>query len=123
MLEDITQRLQRYLFTLVISNVLIALCAWAFFAWMGIEQPALWGELTGLFHVVPYIGTTVVAVASMVNRLPCGLPGLPGVSLRRLAHAGVVRVAGGSRADRRFVVPAATPAGEHPQCKRGQQAQ
>ncbi len=65
-LEDISHRLQRYLFTLVISNALIALCAWGFFAWMGVEQPALWGALTGLFHVVPYVGTTVVAVASMV---------------------------------------------------------
>jgi len=65
-LEDISHRLQRYLFTLLISNALIALCAWGYFHWMGIQQPALWGALTGLFHVVPYIGTALVAVAAMV---------------------------------------------------------
>ena len=90
-LEDITQRLQRYLFTLVISNVLIALCAWGFFAWMGVEQPALWGALAGLFHVVPYIGTTVVAVASMV----IGMAQFGSVGPALALGAGTVIIAGG----------------------------
>ncbi len=90
-LEDISQRLQRYLFTLVLSNMLIALCAWGYFHLMGIEQPALWGAMTGLFHVVPYIGTTLIAVALVVIGLAQFGDAVPAIAL----GVGTVIIAGG----------------------------
>jgi len=68
-LREVNVRLGRYLVNLVLSNLLIAVLVWAWLAWFGVSQAPLWGVLAGLLHVVPYVGTTLIALLTGVIAL------------------------------------------------------
>jgi predicted PurR-regulated permease PerM len=63
-LDDINDSIQKYLFMLLSTNVLVGLLVWAAFAWMGLENAGAWAVAAGFLHVVPYIGPGVTAVAT-----------------------------------------------------------
>jgi predicted PurR-regulated permease PerM len=62
-LEEIDSQVQRYLFTTLVANALIALLIWLAFSALGMEHPGLWGLFAGVLHFIPYLGMLVVAVA------------------------------------------------------------
>jgi predicted PurR-regulated permease PerM len=68
-LEEVDGQIQRYLLVMLISNALIAVMTWLAFEMLGLEHPALWGVAAGVFHFIPYLGTTGVALASGVAGL------------------------------------------------------
>lgn len=63
-LDDINGSIQKYLFMLLSTNVLVAVLAWIAFRWIGLENAGAWAVASGLLHVVPYLGPGVTAVSA-----------------------------------------------------------
>jgi predicted PurR-regulated permease PerM len=59
--DDITARIQRFLLVRIATAALVALVTWLVLAWMGVEQPAVWGILAGAFNSIPYFGPILVS--------------------------------------------------------------
>ena len=64
MLEEIDTQIQRYLFSTVVSNVLVAAGTWLAFEALGVDQAPVWGVAAGVLHFVPYLGPLAIALAS-----------------------------------------------------------
>lgn len=62
-LDDINNSIQKYLFMLLVTNVLVAVLAWIAFRWIGLENAGAWAVASGLLHVIPYLGPGVTAAA------------------------------------------------------------
>ncbi len=62
-LDEINDSIQKYLFMLLATNVLVGLLAWIAFSWMGLENAGAWAVASGLLHVIPYLGPGVTAAA------------------------------------------------------------
>lgn len=58
-LNEIDSQVQRYLWTLLAVNTLIALATWGALALLGLPNAGMWGALTGVLHVIPYAGAAV----------------------------------------------------------------
>jgi predicted PurR-regulated permease PerM len=63
-LNDINHSIQKYLFMMLTTNLLVALLTWAVFRWLGLENAGAWAAAAGLLHIVPYLGPAVAAVAT-----------------------------------------------------------
>ncbi len=63
-LDDINDSIQKYLFMLLLTNVLVAVLAWIAFRWIGLENAGAWAVASGLLHVIPYLGPGVTAAAT-----------------------------------------------------------
>jgi len=63
-LDDINDSIQKYLFMLLLTNVLVAVLAWITFRWIGLENAGAWAVASGLLHVIPYLGPGVTAAAT-----------------------------------------------------------
>jgi predicted PurR-regulated permease PerM len=62
-LEDINASVQRYMFMLLATNVLVGLLTWVVLRWIGLENAGAWAVAAGLLHVIPYFGPAVTAAA------------------------------------------------------------
>ena len=62
--DDINDSIQKYLFMLLLTNVLVGLLVWVAFAWIGLENAGAWAVAAGFLHVIPYLGPGVTAVAT-----------------------------------------------------------
>jgi predicted PurR-regulated permease PerM len=62
-LGDINASIQRYMFMLLATNVLVGLLTWIVLRWIGLENAGAWGVAAGLLHVIPYFGPAVTATA------------------------------------------------------------
>ena len=63
-LEEIDEQVRRFLFSTIISNVLLAIATWLAFAALDVESALVWGVAAGVLHFVPYLGPLAVALAS-----------------------------------------------------------
>jgi len=63
-LDDINGSIQKYMFMLLTTNVLVALLTWIAFRWIGLENAGAWAVAAGLLHIVPYLGPGVTAAAT-----------------------------------------------------------
>jgi predicted PurR-regulated permease PerM len=63
-LDDINESIQRYMFMLFLTSLLVTLLSWIAFAWIGLENAGAWAVAAGLLHVIPYFGPVVTAGAS-----------------------------------------------------------
>ena len=61
-IDDINDSIQKYLFMLLVTNVLVGLLAWAAFASIGLENAGAWAVASGLLHVIPFLGPGVTAI-------------------------------------------------------------
>ncbi len=61
-LEDINESIQRYLFMLLVTNLLVGLLTWVALSAIGLENAGAWAVAAGLLHLVPYLGPLVTAV-------------------------------------------------------------
>lgn len=64
MLEEIDTQIQRYLFSTLLSNALVAGGTWLAFEALGVDQAPVWGVAAGVLHFVPYLGPLAIALAS-----------------------------------------------------------
>jgi len=63
LLDDINDSIQKYLFMLLVTNVLVAILAWIALRVIGLENAGAWAVASGLLHVIPYLGPGVTAAA------------------------------------------------------------
>jgi len=66
MLDEIDLQIRRYLLVMLISNSLVGLGTWLVFKMAGVEYAGLWGLMAAVLHTVPYFGSALVAVGSLV---------------------------------------------------------
>jgi predicted PurR-regulated permease PerM len=62
LLNEIDNQIQTYMMTLLVANVLIALVTWGALSALGVGNAGLWGAVTGILHVIPYVGTIAAAL-------------------------------------------------------------
>jgi predicted PurR-regulated permease PerM len=62
-LDDINESIQRYMFMLLATNVLVGLLTWIALHWIGLENAGAWAVAAGLLHLIPYFGPAVTAAA------------------------------------------------------------
>lgn len=63
-LEDINNSIQRYMFMLLVTNVMVGILMWIAFRLLGLENAGAWAVAAGFLHVVPYFGPAATAVAT-----------------------------------------------------------
>lgn len=63
-LDDINTSIQKYMFMLLITNILLGLVTWGALHWIGLENAGAWAVAAGLLHVIPYFGSLIAAVAT-----------------------------------------------------------
>jgi len=63
LLNEIDGQVQRYMMTLLATNVLIALVTWGGLALLHLPNAGMWGVVTGILHFIPYAGTLIAAAA------------------------------------------------------------
>ena len=67
--DDATQRISRYLRTQFLVNFGFAAWISAGLFLVGVPSPVLWGVVTGIFRLVPYIGVFIAAAMPLVLSL------------------------------------------------------
>ena len=63
-LDDINGSIQKYMFMLLTTNLLVALLTWLAFRWIGVENAGAWAVAAGLLHIVPYLGPAVTGAVT-----------------------------------------------------------
>ena len=63
-LDDINSSIQKYMLMLLTTNLLIASLSWIGFRWIGLDNAGAWGAVTGVLHIVPYVGPVIAAAAA-----------------------------------------------------------
>lgn len=63
-LNDINHSIQKYMFMLLVTNLLLGLLSWIAFNLIGLENAGAWAVAAGMLHVIPYIGPLFTAVAT-----------------------------------------------------------
>jgi len=63
-LNDINDSIQKYMFMLLMTNLLLGLLTWIAFRWIGLENAGAWAVAAGLLHVIPYVGPILTAAAT-----------------------------------------------------------
>ena len=63
-LEDINSSIQRYMFMLLVTNVLLALLMWIALRAIGLENAGAWAIVAGLLHIMPYFGPLLITSAT-----------------------------------------------------------
>lgn len=61
LLDDINASIQRFMFMLLATNVLVGLLTWAALRGIGLDNAGAWAVAAGLLHVIPYFGPAVTA--------------------------------------------------------------
>ncbi len=63
-LQEVDIQIQRYLFAIMGSNILVAIGTWLAFEALGMEQAGVWGVIGGVLHFIPYLGPVMFAILS-----------------------------------------------------------
>ena len=78
-LDDINHSIQKYMFMLLVTNVLLGLLTWVALHWMGLENAGAWAVAAALLHLIPYAGSALtagilgMAAFMQFDSLPMGL--------------------------------------------------
>src|SRR5690606_7654781 len=62
--DDINTSIQKYMFMLLITNILLGLVTWGVLSWIGLENPGAWAVAAGLLHIIPYFGPLIAAAVT-----------------------------------------------------------
>ncbi len=60
-LDGINESIQKYMFMLLVTNVLIGLLTWIALRWIGLENAGAWAVAAALLHIIPYVGPALTA--------------------------------------------------------------
>jgi predicted PurR-regulated permease PerM len=60
-LDGINQSIQRYMFMLLVTNVLLGIVTWIAFTLIGLDNAGAWAVAAGVLHLIPYFGPAVTA--------------------------------------------------------------
>jgi len=59
-LDEITVQIQRYLLVQIFTSIMVGVATWLAFLWIGLEHAAIWGIVSAVFNMIPYLGPVVV---------------------------------------------------------------
>jgi predicted PurR-regulated permease PerM len=62
-LDDIAQQIQRFLVVQITTSAIVAVVTGVVLWRIGLEQPAFWGIIAGVFNTIPYFGPLIVTIA------------------------------------------------------------
>jgi predicted PurR-regulated permease PerM len=60
-IDSISSQIGRFLLVQVFTSTVVAIATWAALRALGLNQPALWGLLAGVFNSIPYYGPIIVS--------------------------------------------------------------
>jgi len=63
-LEDINISIQRYMFMLVVTNVLLGVMMWVALSMIGLENAGAWALFGAITHIIPYFGPLFITAAT-----------------------------------------------------------
>ena len=63
-MDEITGQIKRYLLVQVLLSCVVGVSTWAVLLWIGLQHAAVWGILSGVLNLVPYIGAIVITGAT-----------------------------------------------------------
>ena len=63
-LDEINTAVQRYMFMLLVTNLILALLTWIAFRMIGLQNAGAWAVAAGFLHIIPYFGPIVTALAT-----------------------------------------------------------
>ncbi|MBC7435290.1 MAG: AI-2E family transporter [Bdellovibrionales bacterium] len=63
-MDEITEQIQRYLLVQLFTSVLVGIASWLAFWAIGLEHSAVWGVVSGVTNLVPYVGSAATTVAA-----------------------------------------------------------
>ena len=70
-LDDINESIQKYMFMMLVTNILIGLLTWIALHFFGLENAGAWAVAAGLLHVIPYAGpaftTAILGMAAFMQ--------------------------------------------------------
>jgi predicted PurR-regulated permease PerM len=66
-LDDINSSIQKYMFMLLVTNLLLSLLMWIALRSMGLANAGAWALAAGLLHVIPYFGPLLILIATGVT--------------------------------------------------------
>jgi predicted PurR-regulated permease PerM len=67
--EQLLTQVSQYAIYLIVSGILVGVATWLAFWWLGVAYAPLWGLAAGVLNAVPYLGPTIVMVASSAAAL------------------------------------------------------
>lgn len=59
-LDEITVQIQRYLLVQIFTSIMVGVATWLAFLWIGLEHAAIWGIVSAVFNMIPYLGPVIV---------------------------------------------------------------
>ena len=65
-IDDINTSIQKYLFMLLVTNLLVVLLSWLAFQALGLNNAGVWSVAAGLLHLVPYFGPLITATITAI---------------------------------------------------------
>jgi predicted PurR-regulated permease PerM len=63
-LEEITAQIQRYLLVQLFTSLFVGFATWLAFAWIGLQNAAVWGVVGALTNLIPYLGAAIIGAGS-----------------------------------------------------------
>lgn len=73
LLDEIAVQIERFLLVQVFTSFVVGIATWAALWWLGVDDPAFWGLIAGIFNSVPYFGPVIVTAGlSLVAFLQFG---------------------------------------------------
>lgn len=60
-LADINHSIQRYIYMLIVTNIITGALSWVVFRLLGLENAGAWAVAAGFMHIVPYFGPAATA--------------------------------------------------------------
>ncbi len=65
-LDEVSDQIQRYLLVMVLLSALTGVVTWLAFWALGMNNAVAWGVLAGVFNLIPYLGSILVAAGSIL---------------------------------------------------------
>jgi len=63
-LDEVTGQIQRYLLVQLFTSLFVGLATWLAFAWMGLQNAAVWGVVAAVTNLIPYLGAVIIGAGS-----------------------------------------------------------
>ena len=63
-LDNINGSIQKYMFMLLVTNIVLGLASWAAFRIVGLDNPGAWAIAAAVLHLIPYFGTVLISVGT-----------------------------------------------------------
>lgn len=60
-IDSISSQIGRFILVQIFTSIIVGVTTWAALVALGLESPALWGLLAGIFNSIPYYGPLIVS--------------------------------------------------------------